>query len=78
MSIEQLMNEPVTSVSKKATNLFLSPAAVAVIRRQIEKASGTLTALAADPARVVELWRSLVESLRPVDGDDPNGEKEDG
>ncbi|HVW21086.1 MAG TPA: TonB-dependent receptor [Opitutaceae bacterium] len=31
LSIEQLMNEPVTSVAKKETNLFESPAAVAVI-----------------------------------------------
>lgn len=31
LSIEQLMNEPVTSVSKKETNLFQSPAAVAVV-----------------------------------------------
>ncbi len=31
LSIEQLMNEPVTSVAKKETNLFTSPAAVAVI-----------------------------------------------
>jgi iron complex outermembrane receptor protein len=31
LSIEQLMNEPVTSVAKKETDLFQSPAAVAVV-----------------------------------------------
>jgi iron complex outermembrane receptor protein len=31
LSIEQLMNEPVTSVAKKVTNLFQSPAAIAVV-----------------------------------------------
>jgi iron complex outermembrane receptor protein len=31
MSIEQLLNEPVTSVSKKDTNLFQSPEAIAVV-----------------------------------------------
>src|ERR1044071_7052797 len=43
MTIEQLMNEPVTSVSKKETRLSQSPAAVTVITQEDIRRSGMTT-----------------------------------
>lgn len=53
LSIEELMNESVTSVSKKETSLFSSPAAIAVVNQEDLRRLGTT---------------SLPEALRAVPG----------
>ena len=47
LSIEELLNEKVTSVSKKATKLSESPAAVSVITQEDIRRSGALSIAAA-------------------------------